>query len=99
MGGYPSVLVGSVSVCHFKINEQTYSRPRLRESTYTKLVENKSMSLKNYDQWKNGKRGRGLRVNIGLPKFFRCFLVVELPGDTVAQITIKNNQNMKRHKT
>ena len=34
MGGYPSVLVGSVSVCHFKINEQTYSRPRLRESTY-----------------------------------------------------------------
>ena len=34
MGGYPSVLVGSVSVCHFKINEQTYLRPRLRESTY-----------------------------------------------------------------
>ena len=34
MGGYPSVLVGSVSVCHIKINEQTYSRPRLRESTY-----------------------------------------------------------------
>ena len=34
MGGYPSVLIGSVSVCHFKINEQTYSRPRLRESTY-----------------------------------------------------------------
>ena len=34
MGGYPSILVGSVSVCHFKINEQTYSRPRLRESTY-----------------------------------------------------------------
>ena len=34
MGGYPSVLVGSVSFCHFKINEQTYSRPRLRESTY-----------------------------------------------------------------
>ena len=34
MGGYPSVLVGSVSVCHFKINEQIYSRPRLRESTY-----------------------------------------------------------------
>ena len=34
MGGYRSVLVGSVSVCHFKINEQTYSRPRLRESTY-----------------------------------------------------------------
>ena len=34
MGGYPSVLVGSVSVCHFRINEQTYSRPRLRESTY-----------------------------------------------------------------
>ena len=34
MGGYPSVLVVSVSVCHFKINEQTYSRPRLRKSTY-----------------------------------------------------------------
>ena len=34
MGGYPSVLVSSVSVCLFKINEQTYSRPRLRESTY-----------------------------------------------------------------
>ena len=29
MGGYPSILVGLVSV-----NEQTYSRPRLRESTY-----------------------------------------------------------------
>ena len=34
MGGYPSVLVGSVSVCHLNSNEQTYSRPRLRESTY-----------------------------------------------------------------
>ena len=42
MGGYPSVLVGSVLVCHFKINEQTYSRHRLRESTYhlgQKIVE------------------------------------------------------------
>ena len=32
--GYPSILVGLVSVCHFDTNEQTYSRPRLRESTY-----------------------------------------------------------------
>ena len=32
--GYPSVLVGSVSVFHLNSNEQTYSRPRLRESTY-----------------------------------------------------------------
>ena len=34
MGGYPFVLVGLVSVCYFKIDEQTYSQPRLRESTY-----------------------------------------------------------------
>ena len=73
--------------------------PKTKAKSLDKLVGNKSMSLKNYDQWKTGKLGRGLRVNVGLPKFFRCFFVVELPGDAVARITIKNNQNMKRHKT
>ena len=43
MGGYLSVLVGSVSVCHFKINKQTYSRPRLRESTYDNAIKYNSI--------------------------------------------------------
>ena len=34
MGGYPSVLVGSVSVCHFKLMNRLTHGPRLRESTY-----------------------------------------------------------------
>ena len=50
MGGYPSVLVGLVSVCHFKMNEQTYSRPRLRESTYH-LGQRRSMLGKSLPAW------------------------------------------------
>ena len=38
MGGYPSIFVGLVSVCHLNTNEQTYSRPRMRESTYPTIL-------------------------------------------------------------
>ena len=64
MGGYPSVLVGSVSVCHFKINERTYSRPRLRESTYhlgqTYTNKNDNSSADNFT--KVEKRRRSTRI-------------------------------------
>ena len=50
MGGYLFVLVGSVSVCHLNSNEQTYSRPRLQESTYHLGQSNLTFKQESHDK-------------------------------------------------
>ena len=75
MGGYPSVLVGSVLICHFKINEQTYSRPRLRESTYH-LGLSVNYDTDTYDTvWHRGLTCKLLRL---LPDKHMVKMIMEL---------------------
>ena len=77
MGGYPSVLVGSVSVCHFKINEQTYSRPRLRESTYhlgqfAVLYDNSKFGIKRLELYNSRKEEDKRKKSAHIINLERC---------------------------
>ena len=92
MGGYPSVLVGSVSVCHFKINEQTYSRPRLRESTYhlgQKKIDSIRSNLKTNSQ-------QEILINDKQSRVLVCDQMEEfLPVSTTELKTIISSMNNK----
>ena len=78
MGGYPSILVGSVSVCHLNTNKQTYSRPRLRESTShlgPEFILNPRATLKS---WLRDFLSSCLR-RFKISKIWRRALVVAIP--------------------